>query len=200
MPKPIKKPLWMTGYLGPEVVEPSLGKRADGWNPDERPPAEIMNFLFQNLSDWVDYLDEVGSQLSAFLDIYAAIVSPTSNLATHETLADALADPLVVPGSKILVIDDITLDTTVQVTKNFIEIEFHNKVEITKGAAAIGIQVTALNCKITGGRFINWTTAAIKIDAASKNARVREATFVNCTVEVDDLAPNTTLLGNITEE
>ena len=197
--KPIKKPSWMSGISSPEVVEPSAGKKIDGWNADERPPAEYFNWLFQNLSDWVDYLDQIGNFVDAFGNMYRAIVG-SSAVCTHATLAAALADASVVPGDKILVLEDLTVNTTVQVTKNFIEIEFHKRASFIKGTATTGIQISALNCKITGGRFQNWTTAAILIDAGSKNCMLRDITFVTNTVEVTDNSTNTSIVGCITEE
>lgn len=197
--KPSSKPEWMTGITGPEVVEPSAGKKADGWNADERPPREFFNWLFQNISDWIDYLDEVGDFLAGYGEIYRAIVG-TQDICTHATLAAALADSSVVPGDKILVLEDQIVNTTVQVTKNFIEIEFHKRASFIKGTASTGLQISALNCKITGGRFQNWTTAAILIDAASKNCMLRDITFVTNTVEVTDNSTNTSIVGCITEE
>jgi hypothetical protein len=205
MAKPVLKPSWLTGYAGLNAVEPSGGKKAAGWVPDERPPAEYMNWLFQNLSDWVDYVDEISGQLEAVQQQYAAIVGTVggASIATHNTLAAALADVAVPAGSRILILESKVMAAVAQITKNNIEIVFGSNVTLSKGAGTSCIQVSATGCRIIGGRVSGYSGGgdkAIVIDAGSKNTILRDIVFANCTLEVEDLAINTSQLGCLTEE
>jgi len=73
--RPLLNPLtWATDddYTGgaepatPTKVTPSTGKRAQGWEPIEKPAAQHMNALLGNLAGWADYyrdLDWLNTQL-----------------------------------------------------------------------------------------------------------------------------------------
>jgi hypothetical protein len=60
--KPTLQPKWT--FTNPSQstvsVEPDASKKITGWVPGEKPPAQQMNWLFQNLSDWVAHLNNVG--------------------------------------------------------------------------------------------------------------------------------------------
>lgn len=205
MPKPIKKPSWVTGVAGLTVVEPGVGKKAVGWAPDERPPAEYINWIYQNISDWIDYLDSVSGLIESSSFQFDAIVGPIApgSPATHTSLAAALADTGVPNGARILITTDQTLTTPVVISKNFIEIVFLGGVNFIKGSGNKGLVIQGLNCRINGGRIIGYSTSgdkAIEIQAGAKNCMVRDVVFANCDIEVDDLAPNSSILGCITEE
>ena len=200
MAKPVKKPSWMTGVSGPTVVEPTGGKKAAGWQVDERPPREYMNWLFQILSDWIDYIDSISGTLDQFKTLYPAIVG-TGPMASHATLNDAMADSNVPAGSRILIISNLTLTSTQQITKNNVLLDFNPGVTIDKGVATVGLQITADGVKIHGGRFTNFTGSdkAIQIDASSDYTQVRDTRFNNCTNEIDDQSSTSSILGTITE-
>jgi hypothetical protein len=55
MPKPIKLPTWATS--SPNILEPSEGKKAQGWVPGEQPPASFFNYWQNLVHEWVSYLD-----------------------------------------------------------------------------------------------------------------------------------------------
>lgn len=201
MAKPIKKPSWVTGQSGLNIVEPTVGKKAAGWAPDERPPAEYINWLYQNISDWIDFIDSISSTSAIALE-YAAIVGPSAP-ATHASLAAALADVAVPNGSRILVLTDQTLASPVTITKNNIEIYFASGKSLIKGAGTQGLIIQGLNCRIHGGRIVGYSTAgdkAIQVQAGAKNCMIRDIVFANCDTEIEDLAPNTSIVGCITEE
>lgn len=205
MPKPITKPSWLTGYAGANAVQPSGGKKAAGWIADERPPVEFMNWMFQSFSDWVDYVDEISGQLVAINQQFKAIVGTTggSSIATHNTLAAALADAAVPAGSRILILESKVHAAVAQITKNNIEIVFGAGVTLSKGAGTSCIQVSANNVRILGGRISGYSgggDSAILVDVGSKNTILREIVFANCTTEINDLATNTSQLGCFTEE
>jgi len=56
MTKPIKLPTWATS--SPNVVEPSDGKKAQGWVPGEQPPAAFFNYWQNLVHQWVTWFDE----------------------------------------------------------------------------------------------------------------------------------------------
>lgn len=205
MAKPILKPSWLTGYAGIKAVEPTGGKKAAGWAADERPPAEYINWLYQNLSDWVDYLDSVSAKIEASSFLYKAIVGTVGAglPATHATLAAALADVAVPNGSRILILESQALAAPVTITKNFIELVFGQNVSLSKTAGTSALIIQGLNCRIFGGRMAGYSTAgdkAIQVQAGAKNCMIRDIVFSNCITEVDDLSTNTSILGCLTEE
>ena len=60
MPKPSTAtlPRWATDG-GANVVEPSSGKKDDGWTVNEKPPASYFNWLQKMAYTWLAWLDEV---------------------------------------------------------------------------------------------------------------------------------------------
>ena len=58
MPKPIKLPTWATGATS--ILEPSDGKKAQGWVPGEQPPASIFNYWQNLVHEWITWLDANG--------------------------------------------------------------------------------------------------------------------------------------------
>jgi hypothetical protein len=205
MAKPILKPNWMTGYVGENAVEPTVGKKAAGWAADERPPAESFNWMFQSFSDWANYLDEISGKIESLNIQYKAIVGTisSSSPATHATLAAALADVAVPNGSKILVLETQNLAAPVTISKNFIEIEFASNVSLVKSAGSIGLIIQGVNTRIKGGRIASYSTVgdkAIQVQAGAKNTILRDIVFANCNIEIEDLSTNTSILGCFTEE
>lgn len=199
MAKPITKPSWMTGVSGSSVVEPTSGKKAAGWSVDERPAAEYMNWLMQNMSDWIDYIDTVSAALESFNLYYAAVVG-SGALATHSTLNAAIA--AVPAGARILVISDQTLNVTQQITKNNVQIDINPGVTFIKGTATLGVQITATGVRINGGRFSGFSTGgdkAMQVDSGSEYTMLRDIRFSNCVTEINDLAGTTSSSGHITE-
>jgi hypothetical protein len=61
MAKPISKPDWTAS----NSIEPSPEKKAAGWGIGEKPYSTHFNWLFKNVSEWVDYLDtDVGDMIA----------------------------------------------------------------------------------------------------------------------------------------
>ena len=132
---------------------------------------------------------------------YAAIVGSAA-YCTHADLATALADSTNVPaGSKVLVTASETVNSTISVPRNNIQIDFMPGVTFTKGSAGTGITIDGAGCRIKGGRFSGFTTAAITITATFQNNFVTECRFASCTVEVNeaDSAPVNVIANNLTE-
>ena len=197
MSKPVSKPEWTVGSpsFGTVTIEPTSGKKLTGWTAGERPPFQTMNWLFYNIDQWIKYFDAV------FPGIYNAIVGAGAG-ASHATLDAALADVNVTAGSRILIQDSATINSTIQVTKNNLQIEFMPGVTYSKGAATTGLQISADGVRIMGGRFAAFSGGgdkAILIDVGSDYTMIRDIRFATCTTEVDDLASTTSISGTITE-
>ena len=56
MTRPADYPDWATGASA-NIVEPVAGKKAAGFNPSERPPAEYLNWWMKLVNDWIEHLD-----------------------------------------------------------------------------------------------------------------------------------------------
>lgn len=197
MAKPTSKPDWTVGNpsFGTVTIEPSAGKKQTGWTSGERPPFQSMNWLFYNIHEWINYLDAV------YGGIYNAIVS-TGPEGTHASLSAALADPLVTSGARILVKESATLNSTIQVTKNNVRIEFAPGVTYSKGTATTALQISADGVKVMDGRFAGFSGGgdiAILVDAGSDYCQVRDTRFASCTTEVSDLNGGLSIFGTITE-
>jgi hypothetical protein len=131
--------------------------------------------------------------------VYAAIVGSTNDC-THSSLELALADPAIVSGDKILVVESATLNTPVTISKSNIAIEFGSGVTYTNGTATTCFIVSASGTRISKARFSGFTTA-ITISSSYQNNFVTECRFASCTNEVteDDSAPNNVIAMNLTE-
>ena len=143
LPKPSTNIDWTDGAPS-KVVEPSAAKKLLGWVALERPPFEYMNFLFFNTDEWIKYLESITDETANNKQV---IVDAGGN-GQFTTLQAAHDDASVVAGSKILVISDLSVDATVNISKNDIEIEFRNGRRLLKGGGApaagfIGMQIQA---------------------------------------------------------
>lgn len=205
MSKPTKRPSWMTGLSGLTIVEPTGGEKAAGWAADQRPPAEYMNWIFQNISDWIDYINTNAALIELSSTLYKAIVGTVAagSPATHASLAAALADSAVVAGSRILILEDQTQAAQVVVSKANIELVFASRKSFIKSAGTSCLRISADGFKIWGGRFSGWSTAgdkAIIIDSGIKNVMIRDVVFASCDTQIDDSGTNTSQFGCIVEE
>ena len=199
LPKPSSKPEWMPGAGAPEVQEPSSGKKITGWLIDERPPREYFNWLFQNLSEWVDYLESLTDETVGFSAIFKYRVG-TGSFATHATLNAAIADAAA--GDGILVLSDATINTIQSISKNNLLIQFLPGVTYSKGSATSALQIQASGCRIKGGRFFGFNGGsdhAILIDVGSNFSFISECRFSGNTNDVTDNNGNSTIFGNINE-
>jgi hypothetical protein len=130
---------------------------------------------------------------------YSAIVG-SSSFATHPNLAAALGDAAVLAGSKILITENATINTTITISKANIALDFLPGVTLTNGTAGTGVSVEAAGCRIKGGRFSGFSTA-ISIASGHQYNFVTECRFASCTTEVAeaDAAPVNVINNNISE-
>lgn len=151
--KPEAKPEWAVGGTA-VFVEPPAGDKLIGWT-GAKPPYQWFNWLHRFYSFWIDYFEDKTDELQTELrEVYTAVVGG-SELATHETLAEALA--AVDPGSKILVLDQLELSETVDVDKADIHIKFQPGAGLTNNGAGTGLEISAARCTIEGGRMLGFT-------------------------------------------
>lgn len=146
LPKPSTNMDWTDGAAA-KVVEPSAGKKLLGWIALERPPFEFMNFLFFNTDEWVKYLESVTDEQDAKI---AAIVDAGGS-GTHTDLQAAHDSAGVVAGSKIIIVSDLVVATTISLSKPDIEYEMRPGFKFRRdGAAPAGL--TALSIIATADR------------------------------------------------
>jgi hypothetical protein len=140
------------------------------------------------------------ADFGSFALTYKAIIGSSSGC-THATLAAAISDVGIVAGSRILVTENYTVDTSpISISKANLQIDFSPAVTYTAGTSVTGITIDAAGIKIRGGRFSGFTTA-ISISSTFNYNWITECRFATCTNEVVevDATPNNVILGNITE-
>lgn len=197
--KPASKIDWTSA--NPSVrVEPTSGKKNTGWNIDERPPREYMNWLFFNIDEWIDYFEAVTDTLAGFQQLYSAFIGTVSpgGLATHASINAAMADVGVTQGSRIVVLEDATLTTIQQISKQNIQLEFLPGVTYTKGSVATGLQISADGVVVKLGRFAAFNGGSDKgilIDAGADHCMIFGTRFNTCTTNVDDQSGTATQIG-----
>ena len=154
-------------------------------NSDTKKIEAYMNSGWQNLNDFSGWTAIVGA----------------AAYCTHSTLAASLADSSNVPaGSRILVLDNQTVNTTIAVTLSNQEIVFAPGVTFTNGTAGTGISVGAAGTRIRGGRFSGFTTGISISDTYNHNF-IKDCRFASCTTDVLDnnTTPNNVISDNISE-
>lgn len=65
--KPAKVPRW--GDVGGALVEPTNTKKDTGWFPGEKPPAEYVNWLLNNLYTWVLWLQAYENEAHVWAEL-----------------------------------------------------------------------------------------------------------------------------------
>lgn len=130
---------------------------------------------------------------------YEAVVGSVTG-ATHATLTAAIA--AVGVGSRILVASGETIDSTIVVNKNNLQIDFKPGVSMAKGTATKGLQITGDGVRLNGGRFSGFSTAgdkAIEVAAGADYAIIRDTRFASCDTEINDLNGAASISGTLTE-
>lgn len=202
MAKPTSKPEWTVGNpdFATITVEPSAAKKEQGWLPDERPPREFMNWLFNNLGEWVDYLEEVTDSAGAQSVIYDAFVGASG---THADINALMADPAVATFKNILVISTLAVDATQVINQDGMNFEFKPTAGITKNGptgAALGLQIDSNRVRIINGRFIGFNVVGEKaMQVNGDNNLVSGNMFNDNDTSLEDLGNNNSLIGNIVE-
>ena len=199
MAKPTEKMEWTVGNPTART-EPSAGKKTDGWDPNERPAREFMNWLFHNTQEWLDYFETETDALLALQSTYDVVIGVGG---THATLNDAIADVGLGENQRVLIKDPATLTTTQVLSKNGWEIFFKPLAIYSQGAVTTpGIQITGSRVRLHGGRFTDFdggTDVAIELTAAARNCMIYDNMFFNTDVTIQDDGVNTALNNNLVE-
>ena len=182
-------------------VEPTGAKKEAGWLPAERPSRKTMNWLFQNIDEWIKYLEVETDKFSNFDAVVA------SSGGTHTTLQAAHDDAVIVPGSRIFVTESVALDSVVSITKNDLEIYFKPNVTYSKGggapAKALSLGPTAHGVRVWHGRFAGFNgvgESGIEVAAAANYVMLLNNRFSNNTKDVEDNGNTTiTIQSPVTE-
>lgn len=203
LPKPSSHIDWTDGAVS-KVVEPSAAKKLLGWVALERPPFEYMNFLFFRLDEWAKYLESITDETA---NARVVLVDAGGN-GQFTTLQAAHDSASVVAGSKILILSDLSLDSTTTISKNDIEIEMRPGTRILKGGGAaatnftgIQVQATADRCRLKGfglgraGNFFNGTgDKALEIVAGAADVFIdNPASPTGNTTDIDDQGTDTVI-------
>lgn len=146
-------------------------------------------------------LSELDARSGAAYASYISIVGSES-FCTHSSLYEALTDADVLAGSRILVLENETIDSgnLPTVDKNNILIDFSPGATFTAGTSATGLVIDASGVRIRGGRFSGFDDGIIINDTKNNNF-ITECRFSSCTNDVTDnnSTPNNVVIGNLTE-
>jgi len=205
MAKPASGIDWTEGNpdQGTISVEPSAAKKEQGFLVDERPPKETFNWLFQNVDEWIKYLD---GQVDAFAGqgiIYDAFVGPGGS---HADINALMADADIATLKNILVVGSLAIDDIQVINQSGMNFDFKAGASITKNGptgADIGLQINADRVRINNGRFVGFNDVgvdkAIEILATKKNNLIHGCFFNDCDTQIDDLGTNNVFNANIIE-
>lgn len=146
-------------------------------------------------------LDALGAAAAQTLLMYDAIVGSALGC-THSTLPSALT--AVSAGARILVTENITVNSAIAISKANIEVHLKPGVVISKGSATTGIDVQAAGTgfEIHGGKISGFNAGgdkAIAFDASAVNGKVWGMRFASNDTHVDDSAVDVMQFGNIEE-
>lgn len=166
MTKPASHLDWAVSNPDPatNVIEPSAAKKQAAWAANERPPYEFVNWMFFRQDEWNKYFENKTDVIAARADV----VIGSSGRATHATLQDAVDDVLLGSNLWVLIEDNYTVNTTIQLSKAGWRIDFMPGVVYSKGSATTGIQMAAEGIDLRWGKFTGWTAGGDK--AIEQNA------------------------------
>ena len=203
MAKPSSKPAWTVGNpsFGTVTVEPSAGKKQNGWDIAERPARQFMNWLFFNIGEWIDYFETTTDDLIQLQGFYDAVVGPGG----FATLADLVTDADYLAGNikNILITSDQAVSAPITISQDDLNFTFKPGVAIIKGVgAAQGLIIDADRVRINQGRFANFSDPsdiAIQILGTANYTIVSQCYFVNNDTTIEDNGVKSSLSQNIEE-
>jgi len=204
MAKPTSKPDWTVGNpsFGTVTVEPSAGKKQNGWDIGERPPRQFMNWLFFNIGEWIDYFETTTDGLLNLQGIFDAVVGVGGDFAT---LTDLVTDADYLAGNikNILITSDQALSAPITWALDDLNISFKPGVAVLKGiGAATGFIITGDRIRVNQGRFANFSDGgdkAIEVGGAANYTIISQCYFLNNDTTIDDNGTKTSLAQNIEE-
>jgi len=204
MSKPTSKPEWTVGNpsFATVTVEPSSGKKQNGWAVAERPPFQFMNWLFWNINDWINYFEDVTDSLTALQGIYDAVVGTGG---THTTFNDLVADPDWIAGSikNVLVVSTLAFDAPITLDQDDVNISCKPGVNIVGTASANrAFIVTGDRVRIFQCRFQNFNQGsdiAIELNGCSYPMILENYFLNNDATVVNTISTDPLVAHNIEE-
>lgn len=125
--KPSSKPVWTVGNpdINLTTIEPSGDKKMTGWEFNEKPPHEYMNWLFYNIGQWIDHLENPRGEILEIDDSDSPYTANTDDrwIAADTSGGNILIDlPAVLnnEGVEYLIVK-MHEDNTVTIDKNAAE-------------------------------------------------------------------------------
>jgi hypothetical protein len=108
--KPSSKPDWTVGNpsIGTVTVEPSAGKKQTGWQSAEKPGYQYMNWLFWNITQWINWVSDLVS--------YQNFVVHADGSGDYATIAAAIT-AMPAEGGVILLIGEFNIASAITVDK-----------------------------------------------------------------------------------
>ena len=191
LPKPTSKSNWTLGNPNfvNVTVEPGVAKKQAGWEPDERPPAEFLNWLEFNNDEWIKYLE---SKTDAQFLAYGVVIGNTGTnpAATHDTLQDAIDDGALGSNQSVLITEGQVINTTIDLNKSGWRIRCLPGIVFSKGGTTTGISINADAVEWLDGRVVGFTTGgdkAVNFTASGTYGKVIGSRFAAGTdTEIDD--------------
>lgn len=193
--RPTDYPQWTTGNPGVQV-EPTLSQKFAGWFVNQRPPNTWMNWLFGNISDWINWLDQ---QVQANNNnvTYDAVVGTNGTFPDINTL---MASANIANIKNVLISTPQTLTATQVINQPDMVFTFKPQAWYSPAfLVADAIHITAPRVRIFGGRFYSFTGNVITLEVGADNCLISQVYFHNNTGTISDLASNTTLADNVEE-
>ena len=204
MAKPTSRIDWTESNTNQATVsvEPSAGKKLAGWGTGERPPAQTMNWLFQNIDEWLKYLEgEVDAAIAARTE-YDAVVGVGG---THATLAALMSDTETQNGNNknILVSDPQVFNAPVTLDVDDMNFVFKPQANIFKGTGTNrALVLDAERIRIMNARFANFSTSGdipVELTSNSKYCIISQCYFLNNDGTIQDDGVANVLANNIEE-
>lgn len=203
MAKPTSKPEWTVGNpdFATITVEPSAAKKEAGWLPDERPPREFMNWLFNNMGEWIDYFEAEIDSFSGQSVIYDAFVGAGG---THADINALMADAGIANIKNVLIISTLAVDNTQVINQAGMNFTFKANAGITKNGptgADIGLQIDADRVRILNGRFIGFNDVGVDkaMQVNGNNCLIFGNMFNDNDTAIENTGNNNELTSNIEE-
>jgi hypothetical protein len=98
MPKPSILPQWAT-VGGAQIVEPTVGKKAQGWNTQEKPPGQYLNWWQNLVYQWMQYLNGLEGEVLTWTQNHTFNKVITLGAGLTGSLANALLARLTVAAA-----------------------------------------------------------------------------------------------------
>lgn len=204
MAQPTSAPDWTAGNpnQGTISIEPSAGKKQGGWTGGERPPHQTMNWLFQNISEWIGYIrDEVAPAVFTNAE-YDATVGFGG---THADLAALMADPEVAAGNikNVLISQSQNLTSPVALNQNDMNFVFKPGVTVFKDTGATrALVISAERVRVLNARFSGFNVSgdiAVELTGTSKYCIIGQSYFNDCDTTIQDDGATNVLSNNVEE-